>query len=288
MQRLFCLALGILMVLGLCACSSESSPAWPSVASPSPTAFSGESTTAATEYITVPETLTTQPEPVQTEPPPPEHSALYLPQVSQEEMIRYFNEVVLSIEYSTGSGDPTLVQKWTCPIQYTISGDATQEDLVVLRSLFDALNEIEGFPGIYEATELSPANLTIHFMDSDALQLAFSDILHGEIADGAVQFWYHTDTNEIYSGRIGYRTDIDQSLRNSVLLEEIVNLLGLNDTILREDSIVYQYGSNITALSDVDWVILKLLYAQEILPGFSESQCRPILEQLYYEKENRK
>ena len=44
-----------------------------------------------------------------------------------------------------------------------------------------------------------------------------------------------------------------------MLVEEVINLLGINDTVLREDSIVYQYSSDITAPSEIDWVLIRLL-----------------------------
>ena len=104
----------------------------------------------------------------------------------------------------------------------------------------------------------------------------------GEESYGAAEFWYYTETNEIHTARIGYRTDIDQDTRNSVLLEEIINVLGISDSELRTDSIVYQYGSEVTALSDMDWLILKLMYNKRIRCGMDAAQCEEIIRELYY------
>ena len=199
-----------------------------------------------------------------------------------EDMIAYFNEVVLNMEYTTGSGDITLVQKWFVPIRYQIFGTPTEEDLQVLEALFAELNQVPGFPGISKVQDYEAGNLTISFLNEDDFQLAFSDFLGGELADGAVQFWYYTDSNDIYSGRVGYRTDIDQETRNSVLPEEIINLLGFNDSVLREDSIVYQYSSTVLELSDVDWVLLQLLYDPAIQCGMNAEECETVIRSLYY------
>ena len=215
-------------------------------------------------------------------PTEPEHSALYIPNVSTEEIITYFEEVALSMEYTTGSGDVSLVQKWVQPIRYRIDGNPTPEDIAILNGLLDALNRIDGFPGIYAAQELPPEDLTIRFLDLDSFNLAFSETVHGEIADGAVQFWYYTDTNEIYNGRIGCRTDISQQVRNSVILEEVINCLGFNDTTLREDSILYQYSSDNTQLSNIDWVLIQLLYHPDMRCGMNAYQCREVIRKLYY------
>jgi len=218
----------------------------------------------------------------ETPPPPPEHSQLYLPDYTREQVWEYFQEVVLDMEYSDGTGDATLVQKWASPIVYRIYGKPTPEDEQVLSALFTQLNELPGFPGIHAAQNGEPENLSISFLNADAFRNQFSDVVNGEYAFGATQFWYYTATNDIYTARIGYRTDLDQNTRNSILPEEIINTLGITDTVLREDSIVYQYSDENTALSDMDWLILKLLYNPAIGCGMNADACAAAIEQLYY------
>jgi len=212
----------------------------------------------------------------------PPHSELYLPNCSVEEIITYFEEVVLNVEYSDGTGADHLVQKWLTPLYYQIYGTPTDADLEVLNTLFAQLNAVPGFPGIYPAEDAFQENITISFLDLAAFDASFSDVIHGEYAFGAVQFWYYTDTNDLHTARIGYRTDIEQSVRNSVLVEEVINILGITDTVLRPDSITYQYANDITTLSDIDWVILKLLYSPSIQCGMDADQCAAIIRELYY------
>ncbi|MBO5323321.1 MAG: DUF2927 domain-containing protein [Oscillospiraceae bacterium] len=244
-----------------------------------------EPTTEPTENSSVPTTEATEPEPstmpttVPTEPP---HSALYLPQYSQQKVLEFFNEVVLNMEYSDGTGDTTLVQKWLTPIYYRYYGSPTNEDKTVLETLFAQLNAIPGFPGIYPVENAYQENLSLNFLNAQDFKNSFSDMVHGEDAWGATQFWYWTETNDIYTARIGYRADIDQVTRNSILLEEIINTLGISDTVLRQDSIVYQYSNDNLALSDVDWVILKILYDPEIQCGMDVAACAEIIQRLYY------
>ena len=231
---------------------------------------------------TIPETTepeTTVPEttvPAETE---PEHSDLYLYYIPVEDVINWFDEVVLDTEFSSG-GDATLVQKWETPILYTIHGDATPEDLAVLESFAASLNYIEGFPGIYPAEDMNASNLHIHFTD----QQEFLDIMGQQYSglDGAVTFWYDGD-NRIYDEVICIRTDIDQYVRNSVILEEIYNGLGpVQDTILRPDSIIYQEYSEVQDLTLVDWLILRLLYHPDMLCGMDAAQCEAVIRDLYY------
>jgi hypothetical protein len=235
-----------------------------------PTYVTEDETTAETTEATVPADTT------------PPHSMLYLDGYTPEQIIEYFNEVVLNVEYTDGTGDATLVQKWLNPIFYGVYGDPTQEDLDALYNLFDRLNALSGFPGIYAADDQNPENLSISFFSPDVFRDEFSSVVNGEDAYGATQFWYYTDTNELYHGRIGHRTDIPQAERSSIIAEEIINTLGITDTVLREDSIVYQYSNENLTLSDIDWVILKLLYDPAIESGMDKDACEQIIKQLYY------
>lgn len=218
---------------------------------------------------------TQETEPEVTDPP---HSALYIPDVSVEDVITYFNEVCLDSEFVT-SGDPSVVQKWTSPIYYTLQGAYTDADIAVLNGFVAFLNTIEGFPGILQSTGQHLTNLRIYF----CTQQEIPDIMGPNFTnmDGAVTFWYENDI--IYDAVVCYRTDVGQHLRNSVILEEIYNGLGpIQDTILRPDSIIYQHYSETQSLSAIDVLILRLLYHPDIRPGMNTEQCAQIIRQLYY------
>ena len=205
----------------------------------------------------------------------------YHEKYSLEQVIEYFCDVVSGTEYSTGDGDAKLVQKWTEPIYYQMQGEWTAQDQQILENLFSQLNCIYGFPGIYPASEGNLVNLRISFYERDAFQADFGEFLNYEEADGAVQYWYYNDLNNIYEARIGYRTDLSQYIRNGVLLEEVVNGLGIQDTMLREDSIVYQSFSEVQELSEMDWLLIKLLYHPEIKCGMTPEECKQVLERIY-------
>lgn len=252
--------LALLLALLLCGCAAD----------PAPTTLPPETTVPET---TVPET-TVPPTTV------PLHSDYYLEDFTLDEVLLYFNEVVLQVEYTQG-GDPTLVQKWLQPITYRIFGEPTEEDLRVLEDFFVQLNQVPGFPGIREAGAEEYSNLSLNFLNHEDFYGQFSQILNGEDAWGGYQFWY-SDSNDIYDAQIGYRTDIDQLSRNSILLEEIVNALGISDTLMRSDSIVYQHSNDNLELSEVDWLLLKLLYHPDIQCGMDEEACRTVIETLYH------
>ena len=115
----------LLLVLALCGCAAPAAP---------------------TTVPTVP--VTTVPETTVPETTAPLHSELYLEDFDVEEILTYFNEVVLQVEYTDGTGDPSRVQKWLQPITCSIQGEPTTEDRQVLEQFIAELNAIPGFPGI--------------------------------------------------------------------------------------------------------------------------------------------
>lgn len=230
------------------------------------------STVPETTAPTVPETVET--EPVQTE---PAHSPLYIPGVSTEDMILYFQEVCLDAEI-VHSGDPTRLQKWVMPIRYRCEGPMTEEDSRVLWEFVTWLNTVEGFPGM-EQTE-GEADLRICFRNPEDYLAVMGPEFSG--TDGAVTFWYD-GADQIYEAIIGCRTDLRQQVRNSVILEEIYNGLGpVNDTVLRQDSIIYSEYTLPQSLTEVDRVILQLLYHPRMLCGMDGESCAEVIRQLYY------
>lgn len=247
---------------------------------------SADAVPAGTE--TIPETTaTTEPTVLQTLPPTTEvptqpaqeaHSPLYIPGIPAEDVIAAFNEVVLSAEF-INSGDPSFLQKWTEPIFYRLEGDPTETDRQTLERFVLELNYIEGFPGMYESPDEYTSNLPIYFCSQEELLTRMGDQFLGN--DGGVTFWYQE--NQIYRGILCIRKDLDQQLRNSVILEEIYNGLGpIQDTNLRPDSIIYSGFSQPQQLTDMDWLLLKLLYHPQMICGMTKDQCEAVIRQLYY------
>ena len=257
----------LLTALLLAGCAEAAPETMPATEAPIP-----ETTAAAT----LPPETAAPTEPAETQ---PEHSEFYIPGLSVDDVILYFNEVCLDAEF-VNSGDATLLQKWTVPIRYSLHGTYTEEDRATLNSFTHWLNTIEGFPGIAEAGEDEPANLQIHFCTpSQMTELMGSQYTN---MDGAVTFWYNMD-NEIYDAIICCLNSLGQSLRNSIILEELYNGLGpVQDTSLRPDSLIYAEFSEPQELSEIDELILQLLYHPDMKCGMDSVQCEEVIRKLYY------
>jgi len=213
-----------------------------------------------------------------TETLPPAHSEFYLPDVDVEDVITYFAEVCLDSEI-THSGNPCLVQKWDCPIKYGLYGSPTEEDIRVLEGFCDWLNTVEGFPGISESPSAEQTNMRIYFCPQSEIPERMGDQFRN--MDGAVTYWY--EQNAIYDAIICVRSDVNQHLRTSVLLEEIYNSLGpVQDTVLRPDSLIYQYYAEPQEMTDIDELIVKLLYHPSMKCGMNAERCEKVIRKLYY------
>jgi hypothetical protein len=277
---------GMALTLVLCmfsGCTPKEKPVVPTEppATATPTMAPTEPPATATPTMAPTEPpATATPTEVPTESPaPPEHSELYIPGVSVEEVIQYFNEVCLDAEM-VNSGDPSKLQRWEDPIRYICNGSATDEDKNTLDTFVEWLNTIEGFPGMQEMQQSGYPNMRIHFCDQAEYLTVLGDEYSG--TDGGVTFWYN-GADEIYDAIIGYRTDIDQEVRNSVILEEIYNGLGpIQDTQLREDSIIYSGYTIPQSLTPVDELLLKLLYHPQMQCGMNAADCEEVIRALYY------
>ena len=220
------LVISILCALLLTACGWRSTLAETTAPTTAEATLPPSTSEATTEVTTEPVT-----EPVETA---PLHSPLYIPGLPVEDVILYFNEVCLDAEF-VNSGDATRLQSWESTIYYQLYGDYTEEDLAVLTDFTAWLNTIEGFPGMEEAQDPMYTNLRIHFCTQDEMISLLGN--NFSYMDAGVTFWYMDDV--IYDAIICYRTDLNQYLRNSVILEEIYNGLGpVQDTEVRPDSII--------------------------------------------------
>lgn len=266
----------LLLVLGLFGCWAKPVETLPGT-EPTTESTTAPETTVPTE-TTLPETTapteTTVPETTL-----PEHSELYIPGLSVEDVILYFNEVCLDAEFVNG-GNPKVVQKWASPIRYRIQGDYTDKDLAVLEGFVQWLNDIEGFPGMYPQEGEGLVDLQIHFCGYQEMLDIMGDQFAG--TDGCVTFWYNGD-NIIYDATICYLNTLDQYVRNSVILEEIYNGLGpVQDTWLREDSLIYAGYSEPQALTEIDELILRLLYHPDMRPGMTLEESEAVIRNLYH------
>jgi len=212
------------------------------------------------------------------------HSDYYVSGYSAKSITTYFNEVALNSEYPNGSKADHLVRKWTKEIRYCLSGSYTKDDIQTVKGFFNFFNNIEGSPKSKRVYDKSQANLVIYFCKRSTFNKKMADAL-GDDADssvGGVTFWYDSKYN-ITEEMICICTEVSGQERVSVIMEELYNGMGcIQDTIKREDSIIYQYSNTNYALSAVDEAILKIMYNKNMKTGMNKTKCKAVIEKLYY------
>ena len=213
-----------------------------------------------------------------------EHSQYYIEGLSADDVVKYFAEVCLDIEYAEDDIYTPVIHKWEEPIYCAAFGSGTEKDLEVVNDFLKLANSIPGFPGIYGAANPKDANLVMEFYSwKDFAQKTKEKGMDPTNVGGVTFPVWNEQTNKMVFGLIYYRSDLTQDRRTPILLQELYHSLGfLQDTKLRTESIIHEYDTPVSELTDIDLLLLKLLYHPKIQCGMTEVQCEYIIRELYY------
>ena len=198
---------------------------------------------------------------------------------TDQQIADYFVEIAFGGEYS---GDSTRLCKWSDRIVADIQGYTTDEDWEKIDALFAKLNSIEGFPGIVLADYYSLIpNLTAYVVPPKD----FGEYIYGLPDDdlwGFAEYYYNTTTSIIYQGTVLLPSEeANQWYRNSIICEELIQVLGLTqDSWLYPDSIFYQDSNDTQWPTELDWTVVRLLYNPRMKAGMTQAQARATALQL--------
>lgn len=185
-----------------------------------------------------------------------------------------------SSEYS--SDQQNALVRWTDRIYVQAKGSPTWQDLEDLRKFLAELGmRVPEMPGIFMTDRDDQANVTIYYAPLSQLP----DLIPGYVENnwGFFYVWW-TNAYKLYKGTIGIATDVTtQQQRNHLMREELVGVLGLcNDHDLYEDSILYQPWTEVQTLSELDWLMLNMLYSPSVRPGMTYGQVYSVMENRYF------
>lgn len=161
------------------------------------------------------------------------------------------------------------MKKWLQDIDIRISGAPTDEDQETLDDVVADLNEL--IPSVDIDLVDRDADINVYIVASSE----FRDYIP-EYVDGNDGFFYYRyrDSGELYKADIVVRSEgIEQELRSHLLREELTQSLGLakdSNTYLK--SIFYQGASLTEEYSNIDEIIIEMLYRPEIKAGFTKKQ----------------
>ncbi|MBR4766274.1 MAG: DUF2927 domain-containing protein [Clostridia bacterium] len=189
---------------------------------------------------------------------------------SQKQLINYFIETAMNSENGINLG---RVLKWTKRVNVYVSGNYNDSDLSLIKQLCNALNDIDGFPGISITNSSSDADVLVMFAGRLQLSSLISDF--GLFDDGYCGLVWNTSYS-LRKAVIGINsTIINRVKRNSVICEEFLQAMGIpNDSNSYKNSIFYQTSDSLTWPSKLDWGVVSILYNPGIKPGMTKSEAR--------------
>ena len=178
-----------------------------------------------------------------------------------------------------GSEDNTSkLCRWKDTLRICVSGNPGGQDLAELNEfIMECATHCPNLPNIRIVNDPGQANVTLWYGPLDQMKDHVSYYVEGNW--GYFSYRYDGGFNNTL-GEIAIATDVNtQESKNHLLREELVGVLGLtNDHDLYSDSILYSEWTTTQELSDVDWLMLNMLYDRDLKPGMSAGEARAILE----------
>ena len=193
------------------------------------------------------------------------------PPVYSEEALDYFAEVTFGPEFGGGS---QAIRKWTQDMRIAVYGTPNEDDLATLAEVIADLNEIIGTIEL-EIVE-SGENVELHFAPEEE----FESIEPNYEPVNLGFFWVWWDgTESISNARILISTtELTQAERSHLIREELTQSLGLmNDSFSYEDSIFYQGWTDTGTYSELDEMLIEMLYLPKIGPGMEPGEVLELL-----------
>ena len=173
----------------------------------------------------------------------------------------------------------SVLRRWEKTIWIYVSGSPGSDDLRQLDAfIMEVATHCPNMPNIRLADRESDANIVIYYGPLNTLSDHVDYYQEGNW--GAFSYYYGAD-NGFVSGKVGIATDVNTAeSKRHLLREELVGLFGLcNDHYAYSDSILYQEWTTVEQLSEVDWLMLNMLYDPDLSCGMSAGEAYRILLQ---------
>ena len=185
-----------------------------------------------------------------------------------------------SVEYGndgTANGSHPLL-RWADTIYIYVGGSPAAEDLNELDVfLLELATHCPNMPNIHRVTDRSSANICIYYCPLNEMGYYLTNYTEGNW--GYFSYW-NNSSGEIYQAEIAIATDVNtRQSKNHLLREELVGAFGLtNDHSSYSDSILYSEWTTTPQLSDLDWLMLNMLYDPDLSPNTSSTDAYRILK----------
>ena len=175
-------------------------------------------------------------------------------------------------------GSAHNLARWETPIRIYVGGKPTRTDRNELNSfLTDLAIHVPMLPNVSIVEDRSKANITIYYVPLKEMSRYVTDYVEGNW--GMFRVWW--TGHRMTRAEIAIASDVtSQKARTHLLKEELVGALGLcNDHDEYADSILYQSWTTTQELSDVDWLMLNMIYHPDVTPGMTWERFRQVTNQ---------
>lgn len=189
-----------------------------------------------------------------------------------QEEIDYLKDIALGSEFGNSSN---TVKKWPGDVDIAVNGKPTTEDSAVVDEVVEDLNG-SMTSGSTKVVDRDP-DITIFFVPSSD----FSDYIPEYVPGNNGFFYYrYREGGELYKADIVIRSEgIDQELRSHLIREELTQSLGLaKDSDKYPDSIFFGGSSLTQTYSDLDEIVIAMLYGGAVEAGFTEKDIDKTFE----------
>lgn len=178
----------------------------------------------------------------------------------------------------TASDDSTYntLTRWEDEILIHVSGNATAEDTDALNELIMQLGfRVPLMPAIGLVYDREEADILLYYVPSSEINALVPNIT----GESDIAFWHEQTDSVFHDGIIAISTDLSQTERNYGLLWCMVQILGANNAgCAFADSVLYSEWSDVQELSEIDWLILNMIYSPWVEPGMDASE---VYERIY-------
>lgn len=221
----------------------------------------------AAPTTTVP-TITTTTRPTTTTVAP---TTTLAPRFYPPDAVDFFEEIAFGPEFGDGSRE---IRKWTHDVRIVVHGDPGDEDLVTLYDVVADLNALIGTIVIDIVT--SDGNFDIHFAPEP--EFASIEPNYVPVNMGFFWVWWDAEGNITDARVLISTTDLTQAERNHIIREEVTQSLGLmRDSFQYEDSIFYQGWTETQEYSELDELLIEMLYLPEVEPQMTVEEARAVI-----------
>ena len=177
--------------------------------------------------------------------------------------------------------DRGMLIRWTEPATVCADGSPSKTDLQQLDDFLMQLSfRVPEMPPLRRVEDPAEADIVIHYLRLSEIKEREERYVEGNW--GFQTYTYHAN-GQIFSAEIWIARDkTGQAGRNHLMKEGLVSVLGLTDMHeVYTDSIISRGWSTRQELSDVDWLMLNMLYSAHVFPGWTREQTRDALAAFY-------